>query len=75
MWLQISFWRGALILNKRLDREHRALALGVAASMAYTLSHGLVDASYFFVDLAFAFLLLLGLVQWMLIGGVYGQKD
>lgn len=75
MWLQISFWRGALRLNKRLGREHRALALGVTASMAYTLSHGLVDASYFFVDLAFAFLLLLGLVQWMLIGGVYGQTD
>jgi hypothetical protein len=32
-------------------------------SVAYTLAHGLADASYFFVDLALAFLLGLGLVQ------------
>jgi hypothetical protein len=29
------------------------------------LAHGLVDASYFVIDLAFAFFLTLGVVQWL----------
>jgi uncharacterized membrane protein YedE/YeeE len=58
-----------------VDRDHRALVLGLTGSLAYTLAHGLVDASYFFVDLAFAFLLALGLVQWSLRSNTHGQKD
>jgi len=73
--LHVSFWRRALPLVQIADRDYRALALGLTGSMAYTLAHGLVDASYFFVDLAFAFLLTLGLVQWSLRSNTYGQKD
>jgi len=40
-----------------------ALALGLMGSMVNFLAHGLVDASYFVIDLAFAFFLALGLVQ------------
>lgn len=73
--LHVSFWRRALPLVQRADSDHRALVLGLAGSIAYTLAHGLVDASYFFVDLAFAFLLALGLVQWSLRSDTHGQKD
>jgi hypothetical protein len=73
--LHVSFWRHALPLIQRADGDDRALMLGLAGSMAYTLAHGLVDASYFFVDLAFAFLLALGLVQWLVRSNAYGQKD
>jgi len=46
-----------------LDR--RALALGLMGSMVDFLAHGMVDASYFVIDLAFAFFLTLGVVQWL----------
>ncbi|MBI3763783.1 MAG: O-antigen ligase family protein, partial [Chloroflexi bacterium] len=41
--------------------DSRALAIGLIASMVDFLAHGLVDASYFFVDLAFVYFLTLGL--------------
>jgi hypothetical protein len=67
IWLQVAFWRRALALVRgALHRDRRALALGLMGSMAYAFAHGLVDASAFFVDLAFAFLLILGLVEWLL---------
>jgi O-antigen ligase len=75
VWLQAAFWRRALTLRRIVDRDRRALALGLMGSMAYTLAHGLVDASIFFVDLAFAFLLTLGLVQWLPRGDIYEQED
>lgn len=64
-WLQIAFWRLALPLRRLADRDLRALALGLMASMVNFLAHGLVDASYFLIDLAFAFFLTLGVVQWI----------
>jgi O-antigen ligase len=63
LWLYGVFWWESLKLNTGGDSSRRALALGLMGSMAYTLAHGLVDASAFFVDLALAFLLGLGLVQ------------
>ncbi|MDY6877783.1 MAG: O-antigen ligase family protein [Chloroflexota bacterium] len=62
-WLQVSFWRLALPLRRLTDPDRRALALGLMGSMVYFLAHGLVDASYFLIDLAFVFFLTLGLVQ------------
>jgi len=74
--LQISFWRRAVMMLRRtLSADHRALLIGLTGSMAYALGHGSVDASYFFVDLAFAFLLTLGLVQSHLRKETYGQED
>lgn len=74
-WIQVSFWRTALKPSGNVGPDRPALALGVTASMSYVLAHGLVDASYFFVDLAFAFLLLLGLVQWAVIDDTGGQTS
>jgi O-antigen ligase len=75
VWLQVAFWRRALTLPRVADRDWRGLALGLMGSMAYTLAHGMVDASTFFVDLAFAFLLTLGLVQWLPRSDSYEQED
>ena len=62
-WLQVAFWRLALPLRRMTDADRRALALGLMGSMVNFLAHGLVDASYFLIDLAFVFFLTLGLVQ------------
>ncbi len=60
LWLQVAFWRAGL----RLYRQRaEPLVLGLLGSMAVFLSHGLVDNSYFLVDLAFVFFLTIGLVQ------------
>jgi O-antigen ligase len=62
LWLQIAFWRSALRLYYRSPHP---LVLGLLGSMAVFLAHGLVDNSYFLVDLAFVFFLTLGMIQEM----------
>ncbi len=63
LWLQFAFWRVAWRLYRRLpEGETRALTLGLMGSMIATLAHGLVDNSFFLVDLAFIFFLTLGIV-------------
>ncbi|MBC8265008.1 MAG: O-antigen ligase family protein, partial [Anaerolineales bacterium] len=62
-WLQFAFFRKALRLYRQLDdRDLKALLLGLMASMVAFLAHGLIDNSYFLVDLAFVFCLTLGIV-------------
>ena len=69
IWVQAAFWRSAysVLRNARrtLNIEHYALNIGLMASMVDFLAHGLVDAAYFVVDLAFVFMLTLALVQKM----------
>jgi O-antigen ligase len=65
LWLQIGFWRRALPLRRMVDADRRALALGMMGGMVDFLAHGLVDASYFVIDLAFVFFLALAVVQWL----------
>jgi O-antigen ligase len=62
VWLQAAFWRLALPLRRLSDPDERALALGLMGSMADFLAHGLVDNSYFLVDLGFSFCLTLALL-------------
>jgi len=62
-WLLLAFFRKALRLYRQLaDRDLKALLLGLMASMVAFLAHGLIDNSYFLVDLAFVFFLTLGVV-------------
>jgi O-antigen ligase len=61
VWLQVAFWRLALPLRRLPKPDERALAFGLMASMVDFLAHGLVDNSFFLVDLAFAFCLTLAL--------------
>jgi O-antigen ligase len=67
VWLQIAFWRVAVDAYRRLrastERDLWALSIGLMASMADMLVHGIVDNSYFLLDLAFAFFLTLALIQ------------
>ncbi|MGB9880720.1 MAG: O-antigen ligase family protein, partial [Anaerolineae bacterium] len=64
IWLETAFFRTALRLYRNLpDGNERAIILGIVASMAAMLAHGLIDNSYFLVDLAFIFFLGFGLVR------------
>jgi O-antigen ligase len=63
VWLQVAFWRAAWPLRKLDDSLKRALAIGLMASMADCLAHGLVDAAFFVPDLAYVFFLTLAVVQ------------
>jgi O-antigen ligase len=63
LWLQFAFWRAAWHLYHRQPLgEERALILGLMGSMVATLAHGMVDNSFFLVDLAYIFFLTLGVV-------------
>jgi hypothetical protein len=63
LWLQLAFWRATWHLYHRQPLgEERALILGLMGSMVATLAHGMVDNSFFLVDLAYIFFLTLGVV-------------
>ena len=49
--------------NLNLEPDFAWLVLGLMASMVDTVAHGLLDHSYFLVDLAFVFMLALGIVR------------
>jgi O-antigen ligase len=64
IWLQVAFFHLGLRLYRSLEEgDLRALALGLMASMVGFLAHGLIDNSYFLVDLAFVFFVTLGIVR------------
>ncbi len=64
VWLLVAFGRAALRLYRHLDDPAlRALVLGLLASLAASLAHGLVDAGYFLADLAFLWMLGLAVVR------------
>jgi O-antigen ligase len=64
-WIQVAFFRLALQLYRRLttEPELQALTLGLMASMISFLAHGLVDTGFRLTDLAFVFMLTLGIVS------------
>jgi hypothetical protein len=66
LWHQVRFWRRGLQTLNLGDREYRALGLGLLGSMADFWAHGLVDASYFVIDLAIAYFLSSAMVDWMI---------
>jgi O-antigen ligase len=68
VWMEAAFIMQSLRLYRGLpDGDERAMILGLGASMAAALAHGLIDNSYFLVDLAFVFFASLGMVQAMTI--------
>lgn len=65
IWIQAAFWRLALRLFRRgqvISGRARPLLYGLMGTMGATLAHGLVDQTYFLVDLAYVFMLTIGLV-------------
>ena len=75
VWLQVAFWRLALPLRRLRDPDGRALALGLMGAVADMLAHGLVDHSFFLIDLAFAFFLILALVQSLSAGRMAAEPE
>jgi O-antigen ligase len=66
IWIQVAFWRLGLATQQRLKELNptaRALAVGLAGSMAAFIAHGLVDEVHFVIDLAFIFFMTLGLMH------------
>ena len=63
VWLQYQFWRmGVSVLRGAPAPQERWLALALMASMVDFLVHGLIDNSYFLIDLAYIFWLTYGLL-------------
>lgn len=59
-WMVFAFYRQGV----RASRGNaRALAIGLMASMTAALAHGLIDAAYFYVDLAFVWMITLGVMN------------
>ncbi len=62
VWLfTAAFWQNWQAL-KRADGDRWALLLGLLASLAATVAHGLIDNSLFLVDLMLLFMLSIGLI-------------
>ncbi len=61
VWIEVEFFRRAWRLFRESEGLTRALAAGLMGSMVDFLAHGMIDAAYFVVDLAFVFMLTLGL--------------
>jgi len=59
-WMLFEFYRRGI---KQLGGTHRALVIGLIASMTAALAHGMIDAAYFYVDLAFVFMLFFGVMM------------
>ncbi len=63
IWIVIQFVRVAYGLTRSRDTVRRALALGLLALLTDTLVHGLIDNSYFLMDLALVFWAACALLQ------------
>lgn len=64
-WL---IWSLARLVRRLLDTVRgawRPVVVGLAGALAQMLTHGLVDHSFFLVDLAFTFFLMLALSIWL----------
>lgn len=59
-WMLWEFYRKGI---KELRGTQRALAIGLLASMTAALAHGMIDAAYFYVDLAFVWMLTVGVMM------------
>ena len=64
-WLIWEAINGARRALARGGGQWLPVAAGLAGSLAAMLAHGLVDHSFFLIDLSFVFFLILGVVVWM----------
>ena len=64
IWIIYTFFKHVSIKIQRTnDPIYRAITIGFASSMINFMTHGLVDASYWFVDLAYTFMMTLAIIQ------------
>ena len=62
VWMIVEFYRAGFRAGTR-PAPMRALVIGLMASMTAALAHGLIDAAYFYVDLACVWMLTLGVMM------------
>jgi len=63
-WLLWAFYRAGLRLYRsQIEADTGAVVLGLMASMVAFVTHGMIDSSYFVVELAFVFFLSLGVLR------------
>jgi O-antigen ligase len=76
-FLWLLFQLGVRIRSslRRLGGQERALLLGAVASLAAGLAHGLVDAFFFYIDLAYVFFLTLAIITWSRREGLLRRGD
>jgi O-antigen ligase len=65
LWLFIEAIRAAVRAVGTADDTWLPVAVGLAGALAAVAAHGLVDHSFFLVDLAFSFYLILGVLVWI----------
>ena len=64
-WIFWSFLRVTIKLPGRINSLWRPVSAGLIGAFVYSFAHGLVDHSFFLVDLAFTFFLMFGLAIWL----------
>ncbi|MFH1927399.1 MAG: O-antigen ligase family protein [Chloroflexota bacterium] len=75
-WLLGTFFRAGLRLYRsQIETDSGAVALGLMASMVAFVTHGMIDSSYFVVELAFVFFMSLGVLRCLQEGCDYAEKD
>lgn len=65
LWMFWSYLSHVLRLIKNIHDEWRPIVVGLLSSLVYIVAHGIVDHSFFLVDLAYAFMFLLGIAAWL----------
>jgi len=74
-WLLGAFYRvGLRLYRSQIEADARAVVLGLMASMVAFVTHGMIDSSYFVVELAFVFFLSLGVLRCLQDGGGSAEK-
>lgn len=66
IWIQMIFWRSmyrVLSYTRHANPLLHAIAIGTIGSMINLLAHGLIDNSVYVLDLAYIFVLLLGIAS------------
>ncbi len=64
-WMIWELWRTLKRALQHVPASWFPVAVGLSGGLAGMLAHGLVDHSFFLVDLAFGFYLLLGTAVWL----------
>jgi O-antigen ligase len=64
-WMVWEAARALYRAGRQAGAEWLPVAAGLGGSLAAMLTHGLVDHSFFLVDLAFTFFLILGVAVWL----------
>ncbi len=65
IWLIAAFLLVAIRLQAAVNQIWKPIAIGILGFLTYMILHGLVDHSFFLVDLAYSFYLMFGLAIWL----------